>query len=81
MCRLLKREFEAEEVNVVLGWDKLVSGSPEVKMSTESSSVGVKVSVESGSISLVRDAILEAREASCFVVSLMGRVFVIGCPV
>lgn len=41
MCRLLKREFEAEEVNIVLGWGKLVSGSAEVKTSTESSSAGV----------------------------------------
>ena len=79
MCRLLKREFEAEEVNVVLGWGKLVSGSAEVKTSKESSSAGGKVSVESGSTSLVRDAILEASEASCFVVYLMGRVFVLGC--
>ena len=78
MCRPLKRELEGEDVNV-LGWGKLVSGSAEVKTSKESSSAAATVSVESASASFARDAILEAREASCFVVSLMGRVSVVAC--
>jgi hypothetical protein len=80
ICRPLKREFEGEEVDIV-GCGRFVSGSAEVKMSKESSSRAgiITVSVESVCGSLAREAILEAREASCFVVSLTGRVSVGGC--
>ena len=80
ICRPVKREFEGEVVDMV-GWGRFVSGSAEVKMSKESSSRAgiITVSDESVCGSLARDAILEAREASCFVVSLTGRVCVEGC--
>ena len=76
ICRPLKREFVGEEVNAV-GCGRLVSGSAEVKTSRASSLV-VVVSVEGISVSLVRDAIFEGRDASCFVVSLIGRGFEVG---